>query len=129
MSIPELIGVVGGFVSFFAMMVVGLVGVIYRNDREVAKATQATLESRVTALEKQNIEQETRIATITAQITFAREGNDRLISTLDRLDSRLDDMSREFVAMRSEVQNLSRRLTGGGLGSPPGTMPAVRVPR
>jgi uncharacterized coiled-coil protein SlyX len=120
---PELFGFIGGLISFLAMAIMGLVAVVYRNDQKSNEATKVAIEGRVAGLERQNLDQETRIATLTATTTFTERGSARLIETLDKLDGRLDTLGHEVAGLRGEVVQLSRRLSGG---SSAGTMPAVK---
>jgi uncharacterized coiled-coil protein SlyX len=80
---------------------------------------------RIAALEKQNTEQETRIAVLSTNSQHSSENSSRLNATLDKLDGKLDEFGRELAGLRTELVSLGRRLSGGSAFSG-GQMPAVK---
>ena len=101
MSWAEVVGVLGAAVSGLFSLVVILIGVVYRNDERTRTSDKAALEAKITALEgraaaleKQNLEQETKLATIIANATNHNAAIDKLTSTIDRLDNKVDEFTR-----------------------------------
>ena len=109
MSAPEVIAAFG--VPLLTLLL-AVVSIIYRNDQKAAEryqADQARIRAedlaRTIALEKQNTEQETRIATLTANMSHAGEVDTRLAVAIDKLDNKLD-------VLIDVMRDLTRRLTG-----------------
>lgn len=105
MPTGELLGVVGGVLSLLVTIVLALVAVIYRNDRTVSDAEKNRIENRISALEKQNTEQETRIATLTANTIYHDTAMNRLALSIDKLDDKIDQLTHALS------QYLGRRIT------------------
>lgn len=117
MSTAEVMGVAGAALSLLLSLVVALIGVIYRNDQKVYDAFRTESLARHAATEKQNTEQETRIATLVADAGHVQRDNNRLLSTLDNLDKTQNAILQELAQQRGVLSELSRRLTGQGMAA------------
>ena len=118
----ELLGIAGAALSGLLAVIVALIGVVYRNDQKALDAWKSDQTTRTVSLEKQNTEQETRIATLIANERHAERNDSRLLAALDRLDSTQVAIQQELSLQRGVLTELSRRLTGSA------GMPAVKLP-
>lgn len=112
MASPEVWGVASTVLSGLVALVIALISVVYRNDQKVYDAFRAEVLARISALEKQNTEQETRIATLAADASHVQRDNNRLLTTLDNLDKTQNAILQELAQQRGVLSELSRRLTG-----------------
>ncbi len=99
--------------------VVGLIGIIYRNDQKAYERAQQELArvraedlARLIALEKQNTEQETRIATLVANSQSHNASTDRLDTAIEKLSTKIDALTYYLAGKRT-----------------PGEMPATKPQR
>ncbi len=100
MTTVELVGIFGGALSALLAIVVALIGVVYRNDQKAAERAEASKESRLLALEKQNTEQETRIATLNANASNHDYSMDRLTRAIEKLDDKIDSLTQSLVGRK-----------------------------
>lgn len=121
----EIVSVISAVLAGLLSLVVALISVIYRNDQKAYETSRIEMLSRIAALEKQNTEQETRIAVLSTNNEHSSENSLRLNATLDKLDGKLDEFGRELAGLRTELVSLGRRLSGGSSFSG-GQMPAVK---
>lgn len=121
----EIVSVVSAVLAGLLSLVVALISVIYRNDQKAYETSRGEMLLRIAALEKQNTEQETRIAVLSTNSQHSSENSSRLNATLDKLDGKLDEFGRELAGLRTELVSLGRRLSGGSAFSG-GQMPAVK---
>jgi uncharacterized coiled-coil protein SlyX len=123
--VSEIVSVVSAVLAGLLSLVVALISVIYRNDQKAYETSRGEMLLRIAALEKQNTEQETRIAVLSTNSQHSSENSSRLNATLDKLDGKLDEFGRELAGLRTELVSLGRRLSGGSAFSG-GQMPAVK---
>lgn len=117
MNIPESVAAFG---VPLLTLIMALLAVVYRNDRESSKTTTTQYDTRITALERQNTEQEARIATLVANQAATLRDGDRLLSALDKLDRTQNAILQELGHQRVVITELSRRIGGsGGYPTPP----------
>lgn len=124
MSGSEMLGVAGAALSGLLTVIVALIAVIYRNDQRSSDSAKAEFQTRITALEKQNTEQETRIATIVANANNIQRDGDRIAEALGNLDKTQNAILQELTLQRTVLDNLSRRLSGQNI--PATKLPSIR---
>lgn len=112
MTWTEAVGVLGTLISGLLTLVLALVAVIYRNDQKQYETAKTDIMTRITALEKQNTEQETRIATLVANATNHGSTMDRLADAVERLDEKVDAFTRVMGQVVTAI--------GRGYTTPPG---------
>ncbi len=83
----------GGHLSFVLGILIALIGVIYRNDQKQYENWKKDADAKIQQLESQNLSQETRIATLIANAGAHSASMDRLATSIEKLDAKIDEFN------------------------------------